>query len=91
MTEIYRPEGLLIDTPENQQAMRSIAALQEAMEQQKILEARALVCDSARNLIVDLGCCRGVIPRLRQQLALRKAIPETLPSSPGWENRSAFW
>jgi small subunit ribosomal protein S1 len=72
MTEVYRPEGLLIDTPENQQAMQSISALQEAMEQQKILEGRALVCDSARNLIVDLGCCRGMIPRLHAAVGIQE-------------------
>lgn len=74
MTEVYRPEGLLIDTPENQQAMQSISALQEAMEQQKILEARALVCDSARNLIVDLGCCRGMIPRLHAAVGIQEGF-----------------
>jgi len=29
----------------------------------RILEARALVCDSEHNLFVDLGFCRGIIPR----------------------------
>jgi len=64
MTNAYLPEGMLADTPENQSALRNPAALQDAMNQGRILEARALVCDSQHNLIVDLGCCRGVIPRL---------------------------
>jgi len=67
---VYRPEGMLIDTPENKQNTRSISALELAMEQEKILEARALVCDSAHNLIVDLGCCKGIIPRGQTALGI---------------------
>lgn len=60
---VYKPEGMLIETAENQGYLQSVAALREAMEQNIILEGRALVCDSNHNLVVDLGCCRGVIPR----------------------------
>lgn len=60
---VYKPEGLLIDTPENKYAMRSLTGLQEAQREGKILEARAVVCDSDHNLIVDLGFTRGIIPR----------------------------
>ncbi len=59
----YRPEGMLIDTIENKLLQRSLTTLQEAMEQNKILEGRALVCDSEHNLIVQLGSMRGIIPR----------------------------
>ena len=59
----YRPEGLLIDTPENQACLKSISALEEAMRDGRCLEGRAVVCDSAHNLLVDLGCTRGIIPR----------------------------
>lgn len=60
---IYSPEGNLIGTPENTAAMKNIYALQEAMLQGKILEARVKVCDNEHNLIVDLPCARGIIPR----------------------------
>ena len=63
MVQKFRPEGVLIETPANQAAMRSFSTLQEAMKKEKILEARTLICDAAHNLIVDLGCCRGYIPR----------------------------
>lgn len=63
MTSIFRPEGMLMDTPQNRAAQQSIPALQEAMAQDKILEGRTLICDSGHNLVVDLGCCRGMIPR----------------------------
>ena len=59
----FRPEGWLIDTAENRAAMRSQAALGEAMRLHQLLEARAAVCDSSHNLIVDLGCMKGIIPR----------------------------
>ena len=59
----YLPEGLLTLTEENEAALRSPASLLEAMNGRKILEARALVCDSEHNLIVNLGCMKGIIPK----------------------------
>ncbi|MCI8497399.1 MAG: S1 RNA-binding domain-containing protein [Clostridiales bacterium] len=58
----YFPEGFLLDTLENRAALRSPAALNEAYQCQRVLEARAVLCDSSHNLWVDLGCMRGVIP-----------------------------
>ena len=63
----YMPEGWLIDRPENAAAMRDRAALEQAMEQQTVLEARALLCDSRHNIVVDLGCMKGVM--LREEAA----------------------
>lgn len=62
MTE-YLPEGSRLCTPENQASIRSTEALVSAMNKGTILEARAMVCDSAHNLIVDLPCMQGFIPR----------------------------
>ncbi len=59
----YQPEGLLIDNMENKKALANMASLNEAMQQKRVLEARALLCDAQHNLIVDLGCCKGIIPR----------------------------
>lgn len=59
----YLPEGQLINSIENKNAQKSIFSLQEAMIQEKILEARAIICDNEHNLIVDLPCIKGVIPR----------------------------
>ena len=59
----FLPEGNLIDTKENKAALSSIQALNEACAKETILEARALVCDQNHNLIVDLGCIKGIIPR----------------------------
>ena len=62
MTKFY-PEGKIINTEGNKEAMTSPSSLNAAMENGSILEARATVCDSSHNLIVDLGCMNGVIPR----------------------------
>lgn len=60
---IYKPEGTLLNTQENREFTQSPAALERAKAAGKILEGRAVICDSGHNLIVDLGCMKGVIPR----------------------------
>ncbi len=64
MTNQYKPEGTLIDTPRHQAALRSFSALQEAMAGERILEARALVCDSDTTWLVIWDTARK-IPRIR--------------------------
>ena len=59
----YKPEGSLFRTAENQRYIASFEGLNEAMEKSIILEARVSVCDSSHNLIIDLPCGRGIIPR----------------------------
>ncbi len=71
MTGFY-PEGWLIDTAENRNAMLTPSTLADACHEGRILEARALVCDGEHNLIVDLGCMRGVIPREEGALGIRE-------------------
>ena len=56
----YLPEGYLSVPPV---CLKNLAAAEEAMSCKKIIEARALVCDANHNLIVDLGCIKGIIPR----------------------------
>ena len=70
--KVFRPEGRLINTAENMNALKSPTALAEAMRERKILEARAVVCDSSHNLIVDLGCMRGIIPRDEGALGIKE-------------------
>ena len=59
----YYPEGFLFTTEENKEALKNIQTLENAMQEQKILEARALMCDSEHNLVVDLNGIKGIIPR----------------------------
>lgn len=62
MTE-YMPEGFLYGTEENSICISSFQALSDCMRTRKILEATCIICDSHHNLIVDLPCMRGIIPR----------------------------
>lgn len=71
MNEFY-PEGWLIDTLENRNAMLTPATLADACHEGKLLEARAIVCDGAHNLIIDLGCMRGIIPREEGAIGIRE-------------------
>lgn len=59
----YLPEGYLINSIVNQNNMRTFLNLTECMNNKTILEAPCIVCDSRHNLIVDLGCMKGLIPR----------------------------
>lgn len=59
----YKPEGCIFKTAENQKYISTAEGLAEAMEKGIILEARVSVCDSEHNLIVDLPCADGIIPR----------------------------
>ncbi len=67
----YLPEGKLISTQENINILRSVQLLNEAKKEETILEARACVCDSQHNLIVDLGTMKGIIPREEGAIGIR--------------------
>lgn len=68
----YYPEGWIIDTLENRAAVQTISALNDACRDGQILEGRALVCDSSHNLLIDLGCMKGTIPRDEGALGIRE-------------------
>lgn len=68
----YYPEGWNIDAQDNRAAMQNFSALNDACRDAKILEGRAVVCDSAHNLLVDLGCMKGIIPREEGALGVRE-------------------
>lgn len=70
--EDFLPEGCLMEKKENSLCMRNLTTLGEAYKEQRILEARATVCDSLHNLTVDLGCIKGVIPRQEGALGIRE-------------------
>ncbi len=60
---MYMPEGNLYYTDENKRFISSIDGLTEAMEKKIILEARVKLCTVSHDLIVDLPCCEGIVPR----------------------------
>ena len=54
---IYLPEGL------RPQTALTLPALREAMAERTILEGPVVRCDSRRDLYIDLGGIRGLLPR----------------------------
>lgn len=68
----FYPEGFWIDKPENKSALQTVSGIYEAMRNGTILEARSVICDSAHDLLVDLKCMRGVIPREEGALGIRE-------------------
>ena len=68
----YWPEGMLLETEENRYYLQNEETLQSAMRIGQILEGRALLCDYDHNLVVDMGCCRGIIPREEGALGIKE-------------------
>ncbi len=64
----YGPEGTRIGKQENRELISSLQGLEKAMNQGKILEAIAIVCDSNMNLHVDLYGIEGIIERSEAML-----------------------
>lgn len=62
MAEFF-PEGFIINTKDNNNFLNSNSSLMQAKLLGKILEAKAILCDNKHNLIVNLGCMKGFIPR----------------------------
>lgn len=63
MENLYRPEGSLLSTWENAEAIGSAAGLERAMSAGKILEAPVLLCDNKMCLHVDLAGIDGIIEK----------------------------
>lgn len=59
----FYPEGKIYETQENKRSMASPVTLSDAIVRQSVLEAPVIMCDTDHNLIVNLGCMKGVIPR----------------------------
>ncbi len=73
MVDFY-PEGRLIDSFENKYYLKNFSNFTEAYNSKKILEARAVVCDSEHNLIVDLGFMKGIIPHDEGAIGLKEGL-----------------
>ena len=68
----YLPEGKLMNTHDNMRTLSSLSNMREAKLSEKILEAKATICDAKHNLIVDLGIIKGVIPRTEGAVGIRE-------------------
>ncbi len=74
----YLPEGFLLGTADNISALGSADALAECIRSRKILEARCSVCNNRHDLIVDLPCMRGVIPREEGALGIAEGTTKDI-------------
>ncbi len=68
----FLPEGSLISTEENLMYINNPDKLTEAYKRGKILEAKALVCDSEHNLRLKLGGVNAIIPREEGAMGIRE-------------------
>ncbi len=58
----YYPEGLKKDFQASSSNLMNLSMLLRAREENTILESRVIMCDSERNMTVDLGGIKGIIP-----------------------------
>lgn len=63
MKRNYSPEGSLLSLPENREYISSVAGLEKAFVEGRILESTVLLCDSSLRLHVDLGGMTGIIEK----------------------------
>lgn len=63
----YRPESTYVSPP-------GTDALEKAMEDGRILQAMCVKCDEHRNLHLDLGGQRGIIPRAETAMGLAEGL-----------------
>lgn len=63
MINTYAPEGALIKTSLNREYISSPSGLERAMNEGRILEGIALLCDSSMRLHIDLYGMRGIIDK----------------------------
>ena len=68
----YRPEGCIFRTPDNQRYISSVDGLREAMVNGVILEAHAAMCTGEHDLIIDLPCAKGIIPRTEGAIGVQE-------------------
>ena len=61
ITDIYRPEGALLESAQNREYLSSLAGLERAMNRGAIVEGIATLCDEEMRLHVDLHVARGII------------------------------
>ncbi len=68
--DLYLPEGSLLHTEKNIKNTSSLQSLISVMENQVIIEGKAVLCDAAHNLVVELGEYTGIIPRSEAAIGL---------------------
>ncbi len=68
----YQPEGMLYGTPLNQKYISSPEGLSEAMNKNITVEGKVILCTSGHDLIIDLPCGKGIIPRVEGAVGVKE-------------------
>ncbi len=68
----FNPEGW--NSTELKKNRYTSADLAEAKIQETVLEAPVVMCDATHNLVVNLGCMKGVIPRAEGALGISEGL-----------------
>ena len=68
----FLPEGRIYPTETNRSLISSQAGLEQAMNEDRILEAKACLCNGSHGLIVSLGNGTGIIPREEAAVGIRE-------------------
>ena len=70
----YFPEGYNSDNLKLKANFFTPVLLAEAAAKGSVLEATAVMCDAGHNLIVDLGCMKGIIPREEGAIGIAEGV-----------------
>lgn len=74
----YLPEGKIFGSAENQYYLQNEKTMSEAMYHEIIVEAKALMCDSDHNIIVELPFGKGVIPRIEGAIGIEEGVTKDI-------------
>lgn len=69
---LYPPEGSLINTQTNSSCISDIESLRKCFRQGIILEAKADICTSNHDLIVNLPCIKGIMKREEAAIGIKE-------------------
>lgn len=72
MSNMFLPEGRLLNTTENINRCASLPNLQSAMDCEEILEGQAIMCTPDQDLIVSVGDYTGIICREEAAIGIRE-------------------
>lgn len=74
----YYPEGFKKETYISTSSIMNLTTLIKAKEEGSILQSRVIMCDSDRNMTVDLGGIKGIIPREEGAIGIKEGITKDI-------------
>ncbi len=68
----YPPEGYIINRMENASALSDLTKIEDAFTGGTVLEAKADMCTSSHDLIINLPCIKAIMPREEVCIGIRE-------------------